>query len=112
MKIEKAVALLGALAQGSRLALFRLLVQKGPDGMAAGEIAERLGLAPNALSFHLKELSNAGLLKSRQEGRFIYYAPDFKTMNSLLGYLTENCCEGEPCDVECAPKTARTEKSS
>ncbi len=105
MKIDTAVSLLGALAQGSRLALFRLLVQKGPDGMAAGEIAERLGVAPNALSFHLKELSNAGLLKSRQEGRFIYYAPDFKVMNGLVSYLTDHCCEGsktpDPC---CSPK--------
>ena len=102
MKIDAAVSLLGALAQHSRLALFRLLVQKGPDGMAAGEIAERLGVAPNALSFHLKELSSVGLLKSRQEGRFIYYAPDFKVMNDLLAYLTENCCAGSPSTAECA----------
>lgn len=105
MKIDTAVTLLGALAQSSRLALFRLLVQKGPDGMAAGEIAERLGVAPNALSFHLKELSNAGLLKSRQEGRFIYYAPDFKVMNGLVSYLTENCCNGSSsADACCPPK--------
>ncbi|MDM4771372.1 transcriptional regulator [Solimonas fluminis] len=94
MKPESAVTLLAALAQNSRLALFRLLVQKGPEGMPAGEIAEHLGVAPNTLSFHLKELSNAGLLKSRQEGRFVYYAPDFKAMNGLLAYLTENCCGG------------------
>jgi ArsR family transcriptional regulator, arsenate/arsenite/antimonite-responsive transcriptional repressor len=94
MKIDTAVTRLAALAQASRLSVFRLLVQKGPDGMPAGEIAERLGVAPNTLSFHLKELSNAGLLKSRQEGRFIYYAPDFKAMNGLLEYLTENCCVG------------------
>ncbi len=102
MKIDTAVSLLGALAQGSRLALFRLLVQKGPDGMAAGDIAERLGVAPNNLSFHLKELSSVGLLKSRQEGRFIYYSPDFKVMNGLLGYLTENCCAGSNDAAECA----------
>lgn len=96
MKLESAVTLLAALAQNSRLALFRLLVQKGPEGMPAGEIAEHLGVAPNTLSFHLKELSNAGLLKSRQEGRFVYYAPDFKVMNGLLAYLTENCCAGVP----------------
>jgi ArsR family transcriptional regulator len=102
MKIDTAVSLLGALAQGSRLALFRLLVQKGPDGMAAGEIAERLGVAPNTLSFHLKELSSVGLLKSRQEGRFIYYAPDFKVMNGLLAYLTENCCADSKTAAECA----------
>ncbi|WP_028080086.1 ArsR/SmtB family transcription factor [Solimonas soli] len=94
MKIDAAVARLAALAQASRLSVFRLLVEKGPDGMPAGEIAERLGIAPSALSFHLKELSNAGLLKSRQEGRFIYYAPDFKAMNALLGYLSDHCCAG------------------
>ena len=103
MKIDAAVSLLGALAQHSRLALFRLLVQKGPDGMAAGEIAERLGVAPNALSFHLKELSSVGLLKSRQEGRFIYYAPDFKAMNGLVDYLTENCCAGSKATDPCCP---------
>lgn len=108
MKIETAVARLAALAQNSRLALFRLLVQAGPQGMPAGEIAEHLGVARNALSFHLKELSNAGLLKSRQEGRFIYYAPDFKAMNALLGYLTENCCAGSPAAADCAvPGTCR-----
>lgn len=105
MKIDSAVLLLGALAQNSRLTLFRLLVEKGPEGMAAGEIAERLGIAPNALSFHLKELSSAGLLNARQEGRFIYYAPDFTVMNGLVAYLTENCCAGskntDPC---CAPR--------
>lgn len=102
MKIDTAVSLLGALAQGSRLALFRLLVQKGPDGMAAGDIAERLGVAPNTLSFHLKELSSVGLLNSRQEGRFIYYAPDFKVMNGLLAYLTENCCADSKSAAECS----------
>jgi ArsR family transcriptional regulator len=103
MKIDVAVSLLGALAQNSRLALFRLLVQKGPDGMAAGEIAERLGVAPNALSFHLKELSSVGLLKSRQEGRFIYYAPDFKVMNGLVSYLNDNCCAGSKSSDPCCP---------
>lgn len=103
MKLDSAVSLLGALAQNSRLSVFRLLVQKGPEGMAAGEIAEYLGIAPNALSFHLKELSGAGLLKSRQEGRFIYYAPDFKAMNSLVAYLTENCCIGSKTSDPCCP---------
>jgi ArsR family transcriptional regulator len=106
MKIETAVTRLAALAQNSRLAVFRLLVRQGPAGMPAGQIAERLGVAPNALSFHLKELSNAGLLKSRQEGRFIYYSPDFKAMNALLGYLTENCCAGSPAAAECAAPVA------
>ena len=97
MKSELAVSRLYALAQASRLAVFRLLVQKGPDGMAAGEIAERLKVAPSALSFHLKELTSAGLLKSRQEGRFVIYAPDFKAMRGLIDYLTENCCAGSAC---------------
>lgn len=92
-----AVARLYALAQESRLAVFRLLVQQGPEGLCASDIAAKLKLAPATLSFHLKELSNAGLLKSRQEGRFIYYAPDFKAMNGLLAYLTENCCAGSSC---------------
>ncbi len=102
MEIEWAVSRLAALAQASRLSVFRLLVEKGPDGMPAGEIADRLGVAPNTLSFHLKELSNAGLLKSRQQGRFVYYAPDFDAMNALLGYLTENCCAGSVAAPDCA----------
>jgi ArsR family transcriptional regulator len=101
MKLDIAVTRLAALAQQSRLALFRLLVQRGPEGMPAGEIAERLGVAPNTLSFHLKELSNAGLLKSRQEGRFIYYAPDFKAMNALLAFLTDHCCVESTNASEC-----------
>lgn len=101
MEIGTAVARLSALAQNSRLAVFRLLVQKGPDGLPAGEIAERLGVAPSALSFHLKELSGAGLLKSRSVGRFIYYAPDFQNMNGLLEYLTEHCCEGGASTADC-----------
>lgn len=104
MKIKAAVTLLSGLAQESRLTLFRLLVQKGPEGMAAGEIAERLGIPSTSLSFHLKELSAAGLLKPRKEGRFIYYAPDFKAVDALLGFLTENCCAGTP-DAKCNPKS-------
>jgi len=101
MELETAVVRLSALAQNSRLAVFRLLVQKGPAGMPAGDIAEHLGVAPNALSFHLKELSHAGLLTSRPEGRYIYYAPDFAAMNALLGFLTDNCCAGSPAAAEC-----------
>ncbi len=101
MKAELAVARLAALAQETRLAIFRLLVQKGPEGLCAGDIQAKLKLAPATLSFHLKELSNAGLLGARQDGRFIFYAPDFDAMNALLGYLTENCCAGEACGVEC-----------
>ncbi len=105
MKSTVAVSRLAALAQGSRLAIFRLLVQKGPPGIAAGDIAKQLGLAPATLSFHLKELSSAGLLKSRQEGRFIYYVPDFKAMNALLAYLTENCCAGSYPSADCKPSS-------
>ncbi|MDP9141748.1 MAG: metalloregulator ArsR/SmtB family transcription factor [Pseudomonadota bacterium] len=103
MEIETAVTRLSALAQGSRLAIFRLLVQHGPEGLPAGEIAGQLGIANSALSFHLKELTHAGLLRARQDGRYIYYAPDFAAMNDLIGYLTENCCDGQPCDASCAP---------
>ena len=105
MEIENAVKRLAALAQNHRLAVFRLLVRKGHNGMAAGEIAEHLGIAPNALSFHLRELTQAGLLKSRPEGRFIYYSPDFKAMNGLLDYLTENCCEGTAAAGACITPT-------
>jgi DNA-binding transcriptional ArsR family regulator len=107
-----AVTRLAALAQESRLAIFRLLVQKGAEGLCAGDIAERLGLAPATLSFHLKELSHAGLLQSRQEGRFIYYMPDFEAMNALVSYLTENCCGGPTCGPVCTPSSSRKEKRS
>ena len=92
---------MGALAQESRLAVFRALVQAGPRGLCVGDIGARLKVAPPTLSFHLKELTHAGLIKSRQEGRFIYYSPDFKAMNQLVGYLTENCCGGEACEIAC-----------
>ena len=103
MKIETAVKALGGLAQESRLAIFRLLVQRGPKGTNPGDIAGRLDLAPATLSFHLQELANAGLIRARQEGRFIYYAPDFGAMNALVAYLTQNCCSDEACDPDCAP---------
>ncbi len=92
METTDAVRALAALAQESRLAVFRLLVRQGPTGVAAGEIAAELGLLPATLSFHLKELSHAGLVSARQEGRFIYYSADFSAMNRLLAFLTENCC--------------------
>lgn len=102
--------MLFGLAQDSRLELFRLLVQKGPDGMAAGEIAERLDISSTSLSFHLKGLTQAGLLKPRKDGRFIYYAPDFKAMNSLVSYLTENCCAGSRKKGGCADPRLCEEK--
>ncbi|MEW6166212.1 MAG: metalloregulator ArsR/SmtB family transcription factor [Pseudomonadota bacterium] len=109
MKSETAVLRLSALAQSSRLALFRLLVRRGPDGLCVGDIAAKLKLAPATLSFHLKELTRAGLLQARQDGRFIFYTANYKAMNELLAYLTENCCGGEPCGIESAiAPTARS----
>ena len=96
-----AVASLAALAQPTRLALFRLLLEHEPAGLTPGAIAAKLGLAPATLSFHLKELAGAGLVKARQEGRFIYYAPDFGATHALVAYLTENCCSGA-CKENCA----------
>jgi DNA-binding transcriptional ArsR family regulator len=97
MDAKAAVAALAALAQDSRLAIFRTLVQAGPGGLAAGKIGERTGIAPSSLSFHLKELSAAGLVSSTPEGRFVIYAANFSVMNDLLAFLTENCCGGTPC---------------
>lgn len=99
MDTKATLAALAALAQESRLAVFRLLVQEGPGGLAASRIAEELGIPASSLSFHLKELSHAGLLASRQEGRFVIYAANIETMNGLIGFLTENCCGGLPCDA-------------
>jgi DNA-binding transcriptional ArsR family regulator len=101
MENKNAVTALAALAQESRLATFRLLVQAGPDGLAASRIADALGMPPSSLSFHLKELTHAGLIVPRQEGRFVIYAAQFDTMNALLGFLTENCCGGNPCSPTC-----------
>ncbi len=96
------VAALAALAQESRLSIFRLLVQAGPAGLAAGKISEAAGIAPSSLSFHLKEMSHAQMISSRQDGRFVIYSANFDTMNTLIGFLTENCCGGVPCTVESA----------
>jgi DNA-binding transcriptional ArsR family regulator len=97
METTSALSALAALAQESRLATFRLLVQAGPEGLPASKIAETLGLPPSSLSFHLKELTHANLIVPRQEGRFVIYAARFDTMNALVGFLTENCCGGTPC---------------
>lgn len=109
MKSKDAVMALGALAQESRLSVYRLLVQAGPEGMAAGAIADQLGLPPPTLSFHLKELSNAGLAVSRQDGRYVIYSANFGNALKLVNFLTENCCGGQSCLPECAPLTAKTE---
>ena len=108
MQTKQAIAVLSALAQGSRLAVYRLLVEHAPEGLAASAIAEKLGLANATLSFHLKELVHAGLISSRQDGRFIYYSPLMDTMTALVSYLTENCCSasGETCKPAPAKKPA------
>jgi DNA-binding transcriptional ArsR family regulator len=98
METKQAVQSLSALAQDTRLAIFRLLVQAGPDGKAAGQIGEKLDLAPATLSFHLAGLTRAGLARSRAEGRFVIYTADFQAMNALVGYLSENCCGGGSCE--------------
>jgi ArsR family transcriptional regulator, arsenate/arsenite/antimonite-responsive transcriptional repressor len=97
MEIKDIISALGALAQETRLAIFRLLVETGPQGLAVGAIAEKLGLANATLSFHLKELTNAGLTIATPNGRSIIYAASFSTMNNLVEYLTENCCVGAGC---------------
>lgn len=97
MESKTAVESLSALAQDSRLQVYRLLVQAGREGLAASEIAERLGIPANTLSFHLKALSHARLVHGRQDGRFIYYSTNYEQMNELLGFLTKNCCGGRRC---------------
>jgi DNA-binding transcriptional ArsR family regulator len=97
MDTKQTLVALAALAQQSRLAVFRLLVQTGPQGLAASKIGEQLDIAPSSLSFHLKELSHAGLIASRHEGRFVIYSADTVAMHGLIGFLTENCCNGASC---------------
>jgi ArsR family transcriptional regulator len=104
MEITSAVASLAALAHEGRLSAFRLLVQAGADGLAAGEIARRLGVLPNTLSASLNVLSHAGLIRSRREGRSIIYAADYEAMRGLLTFLVEDCCNGSP--EICAPLAA------
>ena len=94
MKPAQVVKALAALAQPTRLAIYRLLVARGPEGVAAGQVAGKLKRSPATLSFHFRTLSHAGLLESRQEGRFVYYSANFAVMNGMVAYLTENCCSG------------------
>jgi ArsR family transcriptional regulator, arsenate/arsenite/antimonite-responsive transcriptional repressor len=113
MKKTDAVAALSALAQDNRLDVFRLLVQAGPEGMPAGEIARALNLAPSVLTFHFDRLRVAGLVAARRDGRSIIYAAKFETMNALLGFLTENCCQGAPENCAPAPcKPARSKRTT
>ena len=101
MKIKFAVDALAALAQESRLAIFRLLVQTGKEGLPAGELAEKLAIPAATMSFHLKTLAHAKLIKSRAEGRFVIYSANFAEMDKLIAYLTEHCCAGDT--TQCAP---------
>lgn len=102
MEVGQAVDKLAALAQETRLKIFRLLVEAGDDGLNAGAIAEALDLAPATLSFHVAQLNRAGLVEARQESRFIYYSASYRAMDELIAYLTDNCCQGKAC----LPKTA------
>lgn len=97
MESKTAIRALGGLAHESRLAIYRLLVQAGPEGLPVGAIGERLGLAAATLSFHLAGLRHAGLITMRREGRTLYQAADYGAMNGLIGYLSENCCQGADC---------------
>jgi ArsR family transcriptional regulator len=110
MKKTDVIAALAALAQDNRLDVFRLLVQAGPEGMSAGSVSTALDLAPNTLTFHFDRLRAAGLVTVRRDGRSMIYAAQFDTMNKLLGYLTENCCQGTP--ETCAPVECRSSKAS
>ena len=106
MKSAQAVAALGALAHEHRLAIFRLLVSRGPEGLNAGSIADRVGLLPSSLTFHLQNLQRAGLLAQRRDGRQLIYSADFGAMTALVGYLTENCCGSATESAPCAPPAA------
>lgn len=108
MDTSTAIAALAALAQTTRLALYRYLVQVGPEGAIPSDLSEALQIAPSALSFHLKELLNAGLVTNTRNGRSIVYVANFTTMNELLGFLTENCCGGNPCSPISTSSCSRT----
>ena len=112
MEKKAALSALSGLSQESRLDIFRLLVERGPEGMPAGEIADRLGMANATLSFHLKELSHAALITGRQAGRFIYYSARFSTVNELVEYLTENFCKGASRVIACVPSSQRKRRAS
>jgi ArsR family transcriptional regulator len=114
MKPHDVVKALSALAQESRLAVFRLLVKRGPEGFTPSVIADKLGIAAPTLSFHLKELQNAGLIVVRREGRFLFYSTRFDRMKGLVGFLTDECCShaDEACDGDCKPVVAQVRRRS
>jgi DNA-binding transcriptional ArsR family regulator len=109
MQSDSVIRALGALAQDHRLAAFRLLVQAGSDGMAAGALADALGVPASSMSFHLAQLTNAGLIVQTRQSRSLIYTADYAAMNALMSYLTENCCGGVPCatDADCKPTHER-----
>lgn len=107
MKLTDAVDSLAALGNPTRLEIFRLLVQAGPEGISAGDIGKKFELAAATLSFHLAQLTRVGLITARQESRFIFYAADYTAMDELIVYLTDNCCSGDSC----LPKTSAATKS-
>jgi ArsR family transcriptional regulator, arsenate/arsenite/antimonite-responsive transcriptional repressor len=109
MDQKGAIVALGALAQETRLEVFRLLVATGPQGLPAGVIAERLGVMPSSLTFHLNQLHHAGLITQRRQSRQLIYSAEYSAMNDLLAYLTENCCgRGQSCVPACNPRDAFT----
>lgn len=112
MNAESAIAALGALAHDHRLAAFRLLVQAGERGIAAGAIASELGLPNSSLSFHLAQLRAAGLIEQERQHRSLIYRANYPAMNALLGYLTENCCAGSDCSADARPETTDNERKT
>ncbi|RJG11765.1 ArsR/SmtB family transcription factor [Massilia cavernae] len=112
MTTDQAIDALAALAQEMRLSVFRFLMTADPEGISASKIAEHLDVPPSTLSFHLKELAHAGLITPRPEGRFVMYAANFERMNELLGFLTENCCGGNPCITMSGIDCVRTPASA
>ena len=112
MKAEDVILALGALAQGSRLATYRLLVKRGPQGYTPGELIQKLDIPAPTLSFHLRELVRAGLVESRREGRFLYYSAAFQRMRSLIDFLTDKCCSlsDVECDSACVPIPSATRR--
>ena len=103
MENKSVVTALASLAHESRLNIIRVLIQAGPEGLPAGKIGEMTGNPPSTMSFHLKDLSHAGMVTSRRESRYVIYSANFDTMNSLIGFLTQNCCGGNPCSTVTTP---------
>ena len=113
MELKNALSCLAALAQEKRLEIYRLLVEAGPTGLAVGEIGASVKTAPATLSFHLKELAHAGLVATRQQGRYIFCSANYVQMQALLAYLTQNCCARDTpaCDPDCGVPSTKTQRS-